>query len=608
MTKRPVRQSPSSTQRSGRPWLSVAAASVLAAAIFAVDAFTPLGMAVAVLYVLVILILSNICDRQQLMVVAAACAGLTVLAFVVSHGVAVESTSFARCIVSLAAIGITTILLLQNKSAEQDLREQANLLNVTHDAIIVRGLDDIITYWNTGAEQLYGWTVDEARGQPSHALLRTVFPIPLDRINARLNATGKWEGELTHMKRDGTLVTASSRWSLQRDERGNPIAVLETNNDVSERRRAENALRRSEAHLAEAQRLSLTGSFGWEPASGDIIWSDETYRIFEIDPSTKPTADMILERTHPADRPGVRHVLEHAGEGPKGWEARHRLLMPDGRIKFVSVVAHSEPADSGKVEFVGAIMDVTAARHAEDDLRQAQSNLAHVNRVSTLGEMTASIAHEVSQPIAAIVASAGAASRWLTAGNMDEVQQSLARISRDGHRASDVISRIRAMAMKAPPRHDSVNINEAIGEVLALTRGEADRGRAEIRTGLGANLPAVTADRVQIQQVLLNLIVNALEAMHGEAAGPRELLVTSGIDPEGLVLVSVRDNGPGLDDDQLSRVFDAFYTTKSSGIGMGLAICRSIIEAHDGRLWAERADPRGAVFHFTLPSVGAKAG
>lgn len=582
---------------------------MLAAAIFAVDAFTPLGMAVAVLYVLVILILSNICDRQQLMVIAAACAGLTVLAFVVSHGVAVESTSFARCLVSLAAIGITTILLLQNKSAEQDLREQANLLNVTHDAIIVRGLDDIITYWNTGAEQLYGWTAEEARGQASHALLRTVFPIPLDRINARLNATGKWEGELTHMKRDGTLVTASSRWSLQRDERGNPIAVLETNNDVSERRRAENALRRSEAHLAEAQRLSLTGSFGWEPASGDIIWSDETYRIFEIDPSTKPTADMILERTHPADRPGVRHVLEHAGEGPKGWEARHRLLMPDGRIKFVSVVAHSEPSDSGKVEFVGAIMDVTAARRAEDDLRQAQSNLAHVNRVSTLGEMTASIAHEVSQPIAAIVASAGAASRWLTAGNMDEVQQSLARISRDGHRASDVISRIRAMAMKVPPRHDRVNINEAIGEVLALTRGEADRGRAEIRAGLGANLPAVTADRVQIQQVLLNLIVNALEAMHGgEASGPRELLVTSGIDPEGLVIVSVRDNGPGLDDDQLSRVFDAFYTTKSSGIGMGLAICRSIIEAHDGRLWAERADPRGAVFHFTLPSVDAKAG
>lgn len=565
-------------------------------------------MAVAVLYVLVILILANVCDRRQLTVVAVACAGLTILAFVISHGTAVESTSFARCLVSLAAIGITTILLLQNKAAEQDLREQANLLNVTHDAIIVRDLNNVITYWNTGAEQLYGWTADEARGLPSHAILRTVFPIPLERINATLNATGKWEGELTHVKRDGTLVTASSRWSLQRDERGNPIAVLETNNDVSERRRAENALRRSEAHLAEAQRLSVTGSFGWEPASGDIIWSDETYRIFEIDPSTKPTADMIVARTHPADRVGVRHVLEHAGDGPKGWEAKHRLLMPDGRVKFVSVVAHSEPGDSGKVEFVGAIMDVTAARRAEDDLRQAQSNLAHVNRVSTLGEMTASIAHEVSQPIAAIVASAGAASRWLVAGNMDEVQQSLARISRDGHRASDVISRIRAMAMKVPPRHDRVDINETIGEVLALTRGEADRGRAEIRTGLGSGLPSVTADRVQIQQVLLNLIVNALEAMHGETGTPRELLVTSRLDTEGLVVVSVRDNGPGLDDDQLSRVFDAFYTTKSNGIGMGLAICRSIIEAHDGRLWAERADPRGAVFHFTLPSVDAKAG
>jgi len=225
--------------------------------------------------------------------------------------------------------------------------------------------------------------------------------------------------------------------------------------------------------------------------------------------------------------------------------------------------------------------------------------------VSTLGEMTASIAHEVSQPIAAIVASAGAASRWLAAGNMDEVKQSLVRITRDGHRASDVIGRIRAMAMKVPPRHDRVRINEAIREVLMLTRGEADRARTEVRTELGVNLPAVAADRVQVQQVLLNLMVNAFEAMSANDEAPRALTVSSRSNGDGLVEVSVRDSGPGFTDEQLARVFDAFYTTKTNGVGMGLAICKSIIEAHDGKLWAERNAPRGAAFQFTLPSIDA---
>jgi PAS domain S-box-containing protein len=597
-----VRSKPLRT-RSEHPALVITAATALAAVIFAVDAFTPLAMAVAVLYVLVILLAATICNREQVVSVTMACLALTLLAFFISHGIAIESTSFLRCLVSLAAIAITAILVLRNKKAEDVLREQANLLDVTHDAIIVRGLDDVIQYWNRGAEQLYGWDADAALGNVSHELLHTDLHLPLSEITERLHATGKWEGEITHVKSDGTRVTVASRWSLQRDERGAPIAVLETNNDVSERRRAENALRRSEAHLAQAQQLSLTGSFGWQPATGDIIWSAETYRIFEYDPASKPTTEMILARAHPADRAYVSQILNHADESPGGWEARHRLLFPDGRIKFVRVVAHSEPDEDGTQEFVGAIMDVTAARRAEDDLRQAQSSLAHANRVSTLGEMTASIAHEVSQPIAAMIASAGAGTRWLAAGNLDEVRQSLSRISRDGHRASDVISNIRAMARKSPPRNDRVNINEAIREVAALARGEAERGRTEVRLDLGRDLPHVAVDRVQIQQVLLNLVVNAIEAMHGEAGPSRELTVTSRLDGSGTIVVSVRDNGPGLDDEQLSRVFDAFYTTKSNGIGMGLAICKSIIEAHEGRLWVERADPHGAIFNFKLPSI-----
>jgi PAS domain S-box-containing protein len=455
---------------------------LLAIAIFAVDTFTPFGMAVAVLYVLVILIAANFCDRRQLLAVGLGCVALTLLAFSISHGTQYETTAFARCLVSIAAIGITTLLLERNKAAEMVLREQANLLAVTHDAVFVRDQNDVIRYWNLGAEELYGWSAEQAIGQVSHQLMRSDFPIPLRAITRILERDGKWEGEIIHTKQDGSTVLVASRWSIQRDEHGRPAALLETNNDV------------------------------------------------------------------------------------------------------------------------------TAARRAEEDLRQAQSNLAHVNRVSTLGEMTASIAHEVSQPLAAIVASAGAGQRWLAAGNIQEVQQSLARISKDGHRASEVISRIRALSMKRPPRKDQVNINDAIREVLALVRDQAERNRTELRTELGSDLPPISVDRIQIQQVLLNLIVNAVEAMSGKGETDREILVCSRGNGSGGVEVVVQDTGPGLDDGQMAQVFDAFYTTKSNGIGMGLAICRSIIEAHDGSLWVTQNEPRGAVFQFSLPSVAPTVG
>jgi two-component system, LuxR family, sensor kinase FixL len=465
----------------GMPWLLPAVAIALAAAIFAVDAFTPLGMAVAVLYVLVILITANFCDRKQLLLVALACAFLTLLAFTISHGTNYESSAFARCLISIAAIAITTLLVERNKAAETVLREQADLLDVTHDAVFVRGNDDVIRYWNRGAEALYGWSAEEALGNVSHELMHTVFPLPLAEINAILLRDGKWEGEISHTRRDGSVVLVASRWSMQHDEHGQAAAVLETNNDV------------------------------------------------------------------------------------------------------------------------------TAARRAESALEQAQTNLAHVNRVTTLGEMTASIAHEVAQPIAAIVANAGAGLRWLSAGNTEEVQQSLTRISKDGHRATEVISRIRALSMKQPPRKERVNINDAILEVIALVRGRAERGRTELQAQLGRGLPPVSVDRVQIQQVLINLIVNAVEAMGSEPESARRLLVSSS-GKGGGIEVAVQDNGPGLDAEQTARVFDAFYTTKANGIGMGLAICRSIIEAHDGRLWVEHNDPRGAVFQFSLPSTEANTG
>ena len=707
-------------------------ALVFATGIFIIDTFTPLGIAVAVLYAVVVLMAGRFLSRGGVMFVAGACIALTALSYAWQHGEHFESGAFVRCLVSMLAIAITTFLALKNQAAGMVLREQARLLDVTHDAVWVRSLSDAITYWNRGAEELYGWTKEEALGSNSHQLLRTVFPAPLDEIFAALFRTGRWEGELVHTKRDGSQIDVASRWSLQQDERGKPLAIMETNNDITERRRAEaktrqqekelqlfidaipamawvtrpdgsaeylnkrwldytglsleqasgwnwtaaihpddlaglldtwrshlvsgdpvetearlrrcdgpyrwfllrgdplrddqgniikwygtstdieerkqaeDALRRSEAYLAEAQRLSHTGSFGWNVSSGDLYWSAETHRIMQLDPATKPTLDLVLQRTHHDDRAHVQQLLDRVQRNAGDWQLEHRLLMPDGSVKHLRVVARAEVEPSGELEYFGAVMDVTAVKQAEHELQEAHAELAHVNRVTTLGELAASIAHEVNQPIAAVVTNAGAGLRWLGAAppNLEEARQVLTRIVRDGNRAGEVLGRIRALVKKAPLRRDELDINETIRDVIGLTSSEVQRNSVLLRMELARDLPRIRADRVQLQQVLLNLIVNAIEAMSTAETGPRELTIVSANDGPRGALVAVRDSGPGLDPQCSERLFNPFYTTKSEGLGMGLAISRSIIEAHGGRLSAGPNERRGAVFQFSLPAGG----
>ena len=288
-------------------------------------------------------------------------------------------------------------------------------------------------------------------------------------------------------------------------------------------------------------------------------------------------------------------------------------------------------------EGVAFVLDLSQQKHAEDErkraedaLQEAQTELAHVTRVAALGELTASIAHEINQPLGAVVNNASACLRWLTAHNLEEARQSASLVIADGHRAGEIISRIRALAKKAPPQKDWLDINETIGEVIAMARSGVQRNRISLQTQLANDLPLILGDRIQLQQVILNLLINAIEAMSEVSEGPRELWVSSQrftkmpaqgpcalqtgeseedelaaralTEAEGTyVLIAVRDSGPGLDPKGLDRLFDAFYTTKPQGLGMGLAISRSIIEAHGGRLWAKANAPRGAVFQFTLP-------
>jgi C4-dicarboxylate-specific signal transduction histidine kinase len=269
------------------------------------------------------------------------------------------------------------------------------------------------------------------------------------------------------------------------------------------------------------------------------------------------------------------------------------------------------PQQHNIIEQISHLASIAIERQrAEDALHYTQAELAHVNRVATLGELTASIAHEINQPLAAVVNNASACLRWLTAQKLEEARQSAALVVADGHRAGEIIGRIRALAKKAPPQKDWIDIKEAIREVIALTRSEVHRNGIVLETQLSDEVhyvPLILADRIQLQQVMLNLIMNAIEAMSGSNDGPRELLVRSNTDESRRVLVAVRDSGPGLDPQSLERLFDAFYTTKPHGLGMGLAISRSIIEAHGGRLWATANEGRGATFQFTLPTGGERA-
>jgi len=238
---------------------------------------------------------------------------------------------------------------------------------------------------------------------------------------------------------------------------------------------------------------------------------------------------------------------------------------------------------------------------ASEALREAQAELAHVNRVTAMGQLAASITHEVNQPLGAMVNNASACVRWLAAQNLEEVQRSAALVVADGHRAADIIGRIRALIKKEPPRTDGVGMNEAILEVMALTHGEVVKNGVAVQTRLAEGLPRIQGDRVQLQQVILNVILNAVEAMSGVSEGARELRIGTGQDAAGGVLVTVQDSGPGLYPESVDRLFDAFYTTKPGGMGMGLSICRSIVEAHGGQIWAAGAAGPGATVQFTLP-------
>ena len=398
------------------------------------------------------------------------------------------------------------------------------------------------------------------------------------------------------------------RWFLfrvnpLRDESGNIVKWYGTNTDIDDRKRAEEELRRNEAFLAEAQHLSQIGSFSWRVATGEITWSEQLYRIFEFDPNMLVTLELIGTRVHPKDMYLLQDMITRAQDKAHDFEYEHRLLMPDHSVKYLHLIAHATRDRDGQLEYIGAIQDVTQRRHSEEALGKARSELAHVSRVTTLGALTASIAHEVNQPLSGIITNAGTCLRMLAADppNVDGARETARRTIRDGNRASDVIKRLRALFSKKKPTTESMDLNEATREVIALSLTRLQRNGVILLPELADDLPLVTGDRVQLQQVIMNLLLNASEAMSGVDDRPRQVMIRTEGDEGDRVRLTVQDAGVGFEPQDVNRLFEAFYTTKRDGMGIGLSVSRSIIESHHGRLWATPNDGPGATFSFSIP-------
>jgi predicted ATPase/signal transduction histidine kinase/GAF domain-containing protein len=442
-----------------------------------------------------------------------------------------------------------------------------------------------------------------ADGQPRQKSARSVLCLPLVKQTKLVGALYLENNLAPRVFTSAKLAVLEVLASQAAISLENVRLYDELRMENSERRRAEEDLRRSEAYLSEAQRLSHTGTCAWIPSSGKVYWTEETFSIFEYDPAITPTMELARRRLHPDDIAAFQQVIERASKDGRDYAHQYRLMMPDERVKHVQVVARAFRNDAGDVEFVCSVMDVTAIRLAELELHRTRADLAHVMRVTSLGELTASIAHEVNQPLGAVMFNAEACQSWLDGDppNMNEAHSALERIIRDSTRAGEVIRRIRLLAKKTDTKMAPLDLNELLSESLTFTQHELQSSRVALRVEQASALPVICADKVQLQQVILNLVVNAIEAMQPIKDRPRELLIRTQQDDARQARVTVTDCGIGFSAESADRLFSTFFTTKPNGMGIGLSICRSIIELHGGRIWAAPNAPHGASIHFTLP-------
>jgi PAS domain S-box-containing protein len=488
------------------------------------------------------------------------------------------------------------------------------IFNTVHDPLVVLSADQRIQSGNRAFYTMFEASREQMQGARLSELGRGAFKAA--ELRGQLDEMLAGDHAFRPVEVDD-VATAKGRRALILD--AHPLSfpghserrVLVTFHDITARKRAQAAkdlrseeeLRRSEAFLAEGQRLSLTGSFSWKVATGTVSWSEQLHRIYEFESGLPVTLNLIRTRVHSDDQSLLEKMLESARHGASDLEWQYRLVMPDESIKYLHAVAHATRDQDGQLEYIAAVQDVTARQTSEEALAKARSDLAKFARVTSLGVLTASIAHEVNQPLSGIITNAGTCLRMLDANppNLDGARETARRTIRDGNRASDVITRLRALFSKEELTLESLDLNEVTQEVVALSLSDLQRNRVALESELADDLPPITGDRVQLQQVILNLLRNASDAMGDVHDRPRRLLVRTQREAKDRVRVSVRDAGVGVDPQGMNKLLEAFYTTKRDGMGLGLSVSRSIIERHRGRLWAEPNDGPGATFTFSVP-------
>ncbi|HSE24977.1 MAG TPA: ATP-binding protein [Pyrinomonadaceae bacterium] len=505
----------------------------------------------------------------------------------------------------------------EREKAEAEVRELARGLEAKIRRLVEANVVGIVM-WNldgsiTGANEAFLRMVQYDPEDLASGRVRWTDLTPAEwrshdeRAVADLKATGLFQPfEKEYFRKDGSRVSVLVGGALFEASGNEGVACVL---DLSEQKRAERALRRSEAFLAEGQQLSQIGSFSWRVATNEITWSEQLYRIYELEIGVPVTLELIRTRVHPEDVSLIEKMkmVDQESNGGNDFEWQYRLIMPDHSIKYIHAVAHATRDQHGQIEYIAVVQDVTARRLAEEARDKARSELAHMARVMSLGTLTASIAHELNQPLSGIVTNASTCMRMLAADppNVDGARETARRTIRDGNRASEVVTRLRVLFSKKEVATESVDLNEAIREVIALSLSELRRSQVVLRTELAGDLPLVSGDRVQLQQVILNLLLNASDAMSGVDDRPRQMVIRTERDENDHVRLTVQDAGVGFEPQAGNSLFEAFYTTKSSGMGIGLSVSRSIIESHHGRIWASPNDGPGATFSFSIPAASA---
>jgi PAS domain S-box-containing protein len=508
-------------------------------------------------------------------------------------------------VIHIASIAIERTL--NEEAVKQSERNLSLTINTIPTLIQVSQADGAVLSVNQAVLDYYGVTLDEMQKEDFRS--RVYHPDDVERLREwrkeALKRPLQFEYEQRALAKDGKYRWFLVRYNPLLDDQGRIQRWYATAFDIEDQKRAQEDVRRSEAFLAEAQRLTAVGSFSWRVAADEITWSEELYRIYEFDPGIKITLELIRTRVHPEDLTLYEKMVEQARNGADDFEWQYRLLMPDQSIKYMHAVAHAMRDPNGEMEYIAAVRDVTARRVSDEALDKARSELAHVARVMSLGALTASIAHEVNQPLSGIITNASTCVKMLDGDppNVEGARETAKRTIRDGRRAADVITRLRALFSNKQAATELVDLNEATREVIALSRTELERNNVIIRTQLADQLPLITGDRVQLQQVIINLLRNGSDAMSLVVDRPRELLFRTEGEEGGSVRFSVRDTGTGFTTETADRMFQSFYTTKDDGMGIGLAVSRSIIENHRGRLWATANDGPGVTFSFSIPSA-----